>query len=275
MSALSRVALPKTDALLYDVRQVLKILAEHRNEIEGCKGKTVVGVFGLQQVGKSTTINALTLGPLRKVTASGETVFIPVGKTVKREVAESGSGRVGCTKTPNVYPIDDEMVLLDTRGFFDERNPNEMVAATLLTEMALKQAKCVKLIFLQRVASVLKGGVGMRDFGVAFGKLVKNEDIPAIFVFNNCPANPAFRKKGEILQDAVLRCLKEEWNSYWVQHEKEKEQYMLRIISRLRSTMTGDVANLFERYSDKDLWRMMNEKKLINSINRISSSLEC
>jgi len=255
----------------YDVKEVLKIVAEGGKDIESCTGKDVIAFFGLQQVGKSTTINALKFGPLKikSRARSGNVAYdLPPGASAV------GNGRIGCTKSPAGYPIDDDLVLLDTRGFFDVRYPNEMVAATILTDMALRHAKSVRLVFLQRIDNFLNGHAGMRTFGEIFGKFVKNDSIPVLFLFNNCRFEVS--GEGEEKQRNIVEELKNLWKEIISEQKELWTDTMKRVIQRIRVTNSKPELNKLFTYDNEQLLQIMLGEKTVKfseEENRLFSEL--
>jgi len=264
----------------YDVCQVLSIVAKYGGGVNACKGKDVIAIFGEQQSGKSTTINALTLGPLG-VGIDGDdwehAVYAPPCGTPVSRVASMGSGMIGCTPAPKGYPLGDKMIL-DTRGLFDIRYPNEMVAATILTEIALKEAKSIRLVFLMNINSKFQNGfVGMQAFGEMFGKLVKDPNIPILFLFNNPPPSRSQRKpaKGKAAQQAMLNRLCSWWDKIYNTYQNEMKNFTVEVLVKLRTNYTRDdklnyeqkqkLSRLFERHSIEHLAEMLIGTKALSS----------
>jgi len=173
----------------YNVIDVLDLIAQYCERIKECKGKTVAAIFGVTQAGKSTTINALAYGPLTVKKRVRDQVEYSCPRYVPVELqSKMGTGRTGCTKAPECFALGglgDEVILLDTRGVFDDRYINEMIASSILTQIALDGAREVKLVFLQQSRSFFGGHVGMMPFSTMFGDFVKSDNINALFLFNN------------------------------------------------------------------------------------------
>jgi len=254
-----------SDSDNYDAQEVLKIIEEYSNGISVCKGKDIVVFFGLQQSGKSTTINALTLGPLRVVECDewGNKKYAPPVGVPVEAAAKIGDNIVGCTIAPQGYELGNGMFALDTRGMLDRRNLNEMVAATLLTEIALKEAKSVRLVFLQRYSKFASGDVGMRDFGKMFGKLVKDDGLPALFLFNDYRG--PLPGSGKERQDKVFEELRKRWCEIDAGERKEWNNTIQRILERLQSTRKEDFGYFSEHYNAEDLTRILAEGTMLLS----------
>ena len=246
--------------------EVLKIIAKESSRLcQAGEEVTVVAFFGEQQKGKSTTINALVHGVLEKGEvdyASGNVTYtVPKGRE-KGPVAESGTGMIGCTRLPYLYQQGDDLLLLDTRGFFDEKHKNEMVAATIMTEATLRRAKGnVKLVFLQRVEDFAGGLSGMQDFGKMYGKLVSSDSVPAMFLLNNwrVPTN----KIGEEHHRYVKERIKQSWDKIVELYNDEWTERVMDIFERLDklSQNQGDLFGvLFDNFTYDQLWTMMGQK---------------
>jgi len=231
----------------YNVCEVLDLIADYCDGIEQCRGKTVAAVFGVTQAGKSTTINALAHGALTlKARRRNQCTFALPDDIPKEKQAEMGTGTVGCTKAPKCFSLGgegDEVLLLDTRGFFDERYPNEMIASSILTQVALDEAKEVKLIFLQRCECFFGGHVGMGPFGRMFGNLVRSNDIPALFLFNDYRW-PIDASSDEEKVKKVIEEMKDEWKNTEEAKNNQLTEAVSRIIVRILQSPQNPVAGL-------------------------------
>jgi len=253
----------------YNVAEVLKIVNKKGDDIEVCQGKDVVVFFGVQQVGKSTSINTQIVGPLLKVSCDmfGNITFGPrpdVPKELVNKMAKTGTGSMGCTKAPKAYLLDDGLVLLDTRGMFDVRYPNEMIASIILTQKALKLAKSVRVVFLQRVKSLQEGVVGMRPFGEVFGKLVTDDNIPALFLFNGFPAEGG----GEERQNSVMTLLVDKWKEKYEEYEVFWSEMMDRVIQRIKATSGKRFENVFKKLSKEDFRKMVRGEEPEHNLDK-------
>jgi len=247
----------------YSACQTLKIIAEGGADIKECLGKDVAIFFGLPQTGKSTTINALIHGPLGKSKrVKNRVIHAPPLGTPPEKVAPMGSGMTGCTKGPKAYVIDDDLVILDTRGFEDNRDADEVVAATILIEIVLKHAKSIKLVFLQRIANFEDGLVGMQQSGQILGRVVTNDNISAMFLFNE--PTTEYTITGEAKQTAVINELRSTWTEIEDLYETQWNQNFSKVLRRLRHTTPSErLHQLFKRYNDPDLirkWKEMRDK---------------
>lgn len=170
---------------------VVKIVLEQKKYIQAT-GKDLVIFMSTSQVGKSTTINALLNGALEyRETPDGMVVFeVPQTSLPKAKMGEPG-GR-SCTTLPSTYTRrESPFVFLDTRGFFDSgRNTNGEIAASILNEMAVRDARSVRLVFLERYDTVKRGIVQFGRVGEVLGKIVKNDSVPVLFLFNGFYPEP-------------------------------------------------------------------------------------
>lgn len=182
---------------------VVKIVLDQKKYIQAT-GKDLVIFMSTSQVGKSTTINVLLNGALEyRETPDGMVVFeAPQTSLPKAKMGEPG-GR-SCTTLPSTYTKDGSpFVFLDTRGFFDSgRNTNGGIAASILNEMAVRDARSVRLVFLERYDTVKRGIVQFGRVGEVLGKIVKNNSVPVLFLFNGfypepCDGRAFYRKSPE------------------------------------------------------------------------------
>lgn len=265
----------------YNVIKVLDLIAEYCAGVEQCKGKTVAAIFGLTQVGKSTAINALAHGALEQNTQRwGVCEYKVPGGVPKEKQAEMGTGTVGCTKAPKCFTLGGdggyEVLLLDTRGLFDERDPNEMVASSILTQAALYHAAHIKLVFLQRCEGFFEGHVGMMTFGTPFGRFIKSNDIPALFLFNKFPSK--LMPAGIDTTVEKLKYINDEMIKKMADTEVEKDQQMkeaiARIIKRILSKPNCPVAELKAKYTVDQIIKMMLGAVSLSSITSEQQMLE-
>jgi len=184
------------------MKVVFDTVSRHKTKISMCRGKHVIIIVGTTQVGKSTLINALRFGKLKKK-AKGRGMFeysLPDGVEVPKDDQEDpdwceiGNGTGACTKYPCAHRFGDNIVV-DTRGFFDDRleGHNDAVSSILM-EMIVREAKSVKLVLLIRCSDLFRRALGMGEVGKVFGKIVTSDDEPVLFLFNDYPETPGEMK---------------------------------------------------------------------------------
>lgn len=176
----------------YDTRRVFQLVAEGEERVSSLEGKDVVVVLGIKGAGKSTTINYLI----------GDDVYEREdGKLDRRN--EEGTAAIGhegyCTVIPALYSSPTSpYAFLDTRGFdASDRSPEELIAASILTEMAVKKASSVRLMVVSDYSNLTANrGESFTGLGRVLGKIVVGNEVPSLFVFNRfcTPSATLYRK---------------------------------------------------------------------------------
>ena len=165
-------------------KTIMEYVEEGVKNIKDLSKKDVVILVGKTQVGKTTTTLSLLGYPLER--DSKEKRIVPKDTSgFSRDLVGRGDG-ASCTDFPISYENQDKpYVFLDTRGFFDVRHNQALgVASSILTEMAIKKAKSVRLMVLADMESLSQGITGFRDLGDALGKIVIGNTVPVFFLFN-------------------------------------------------------------------------------------------
>jgi len=172
------------------MQSVFKLVVEKIKNVDKCKGKHVVFLVGMSQVGKSTLVNSLCFGALKKkFLGRGKFEFsVPEGSIGQAPV---GQGLCVCTQYPTPYELDDGTVVVDTRGFFDDRMQTEdEIVSSVVMEYILREAESVSLACLARCSDLFNHPVGMSYVGERLGKIIKSDAEPVLFLFNAYPAEP-------------------------------------------------------------------------------------
>jgi len=235
----------------YNNPKIQKKIKNNKDLVSLCKGKTVYLLLGISTVGKSTLVNAVLHGPLKYnkklgkfVRADGEG-----GETAKTGTAGFGES---CTKYPTAYEISDTEVLLDTRGYFDTEkgNNDKAIASYFLMIRALKMAKEIKLIYMERYYNFSRGLVGMNQFGTVFGKIVKTDkyDLETLFVLNDFKAKDYdledyFKMNKEEKEKYRNKNINEGINKIWQAYCSEAKKLEKRTKKRLKANQREDIDN--------------------------------
>lgn len=189
-------------------------------DIADMEKKDLVIVLGRTQIGKSTTINSL-LGARLRPSEDGRKIIMDTMKSVSgQKFAAIGTGGVSETKLPAVYPVPkSSFAFLDTRGLFDVRhNPEEDIAASILTEMAVNKAKTIRVMFVEKYDRLQGGVAEFRPLGAAISKIVSGrmgQQVPILFVFNQFTYNyrpghtPPPPTEQELVQTVIPRKIEE------------------------------------------------------------------
>ena len=112
--------------------------------------------------------------------------LLPVKPNADFSVANVGDNCFSETVYPHAYALPEGKVFLDTRGFFDTSiDASSEAAAAILTDIAVRKAKSVKVLWLQPYPLLKSGGVADLDaIGGVLAKVVVEENTPILFLFN-------------------------------------------------------------------------------------------
>lgn len=174
------------------VSATVLLVAKNINKIKECKGKNLVVFIGREQVGKSTTINSL-LGTKFIPNSKNKRVLVPA--PVKKYQAPMGcdekSGLM-CTVFPAVYPDPkNDIFYLDTQGFFGtDKDPDEVAAASILLDAAIKSAATVRIVYLEDFQDFSKGFTKVQDSVKLLNRVVLTNDVPVYYLFNRYTPPP-------------------------------------------------------------------------------------
>lgn len=199
----------------YDHARILQLVEEEVKNIGNVNNKDVVIVIGRSQVGKSTTINAL-LGADLQYNDEGE-IILDKASSEPVNYAEVGGRGISCTILPHLYSGRGNFAFLDTRGFFDVRMDKEGdIAGSILIEMAVKNAKSVRMMIIEDYNNIQGGVVSFRAFGETLSKIAVGNQIPTLLVFNRYspPQHTAlafyqksFEKQQPLIHDAISKAI--------------------------------------------------------------------
>jgi len=178
-------AVPSVRTTSFDVSLVVQSVAAHYNDISLCEGRDVVIFLGRTQAGKSSVYNSLAHGMLKWVKEEGKARLLPVKVDKRFPVAGTGDNYFSETVFPHAYELPDKKVFLDTRGFLDTSiDPCAEAAAAILTDIAVRKARSVRVAWLQPYPLLKSGGVADLDIiGRVLNKVV-SENAPMLFLFN-------------------------------------------------------------------------------------------
>lgn len=167
----------------YDTDAILRYVEEGERRLAVAVGKPLVIVAGTKGAGKGVTINHLINVPLYEMETGDldrvDTSMDSPGPAI---------GHAGyCTAVPSVYTSEfSPYVILDTRGFDpQEKVPSEFIAASIITEIAVKQARDVRLMLVTNYNSLVTDrGSPFMGLGRTLGKIVVGTEIPILLGFN-------------------------------------------------------------------------------------------
>jgi len=170
---------------VYNVSQVIKEVGNHYEDIKLCNGRDVVICLGRTQAGKSTLYNSLVHGLHKWKESEEKSVLSPIRINDGFPVAPTGDSFFSETEYPRAYMLPGGKVFLDTRGFFDSRRDYcAEAAAAILTDMAIRISRSVKIVWLQPYPEFHEGGVTNLDqIGSVLNKVVY-DGAPILFLFN-------------------------------------------------------------------------------------------
>jgi len=214
---------------------VFKIVNDNRRYISSCCDKDVVVIVGPTQVGKSTVINALRFGQLKKIAKGrGKYDFVlPESASIETSdpdkcAAKVGDGSRSCTILPWAYTLDNGLVLVDTRGFFDSRLQSEDdAAASVLMECVVREAHSVRIVLLTRCNEFFKGVIGTAESGKVLGNIISGNQESIMFLFNDYPESPGEMEgmSPEKRQLHVMNMIREEYKEIKTDSELDQRKY--------------------------------------------------
>lgn len=240
---------PHYAKLKHNLPNILKRVEDGEANISSLDGKDIVIVLGRTQVGKSTTINSLLGAELCEL-ENGNIVPNP-SKMELDEFAQIGGDGLSCTTLPGLYTAPEhQFAFLDTRGFYDVRmDPEGDIAASILTEMAVKRANSVRIMLIEDFKNLERGVVSFRELGSTLSKIVVGQKVPTLFLFNRYtpPKNQAknFYQRSEeqqekIIEDSIHRSI----NNLLIGEEKVASGVAKNVANRLGKVFDG-ILSLF------------------------------
>ena len=161
-----------------NLKDEMDLVIEGEKYIKDTNGKDIIIFIGGTQIGKSTTINALLGVPFKKQNGK----LIPQKELIAK-IGASDNGGVSCTIFPALYCADHYTYFLDTQGFFESRN-SAIAASSILMEMAIKDAKSIRIVFLGNYEEIKSGLSKLDRYNIPLSKLFLNMDIPIFFLWN-------------------------------------------------------------------------------------------
>lgn len=174
------------DKSKFNFETICKEIINNENKIN-TNGKDIVIFVGRTQCGKSTSINCL-LGAKYEITSDDK---LKCQNEKQLDLAEIGKKNIGKSSTiiPKSYAISNDLVLLDTQGFFDTResHDDQEVIGSLLLEIAIRNAKSVRAVCVIKWSDFESGISGMKQNGEIISRLFvnnENEMVPIFFLFN-------------------------------------------------------------------------------------------
>lgn len=194
MTSLKFYSMDKYD--IHFIDKVIDLVTEGEKRIVPTSGKDLILIIGKTQTGKSTLINAL-LG-VHFEEQEDETLAAVPPESIIAPVGSKQGGGVSCTKWPALYVSSTSNTgFLDTQGFFDMRGDREAnIASSILMEMAINQAKSVKVVCLIKYSSIKDGMSDFHQIGEEISRIIRKDDAPIFFLFNRFQPSKVLIKKG-------------------------------------------------------------------------------
>lgn len=169
-----------------NVSNTIKLVIRNVRSIQACQNKNLVIFIGREEIGKSTTINSL-LGVKFQCNENNDRILEPV-KGSKPQAPMGSDERIGlmCTVFPAVYKDPQEDIYyLDTQGFFgSNKDPDEVAAASILLDAAIKSAASIRIVFLEDFQQFSKGLTAITDTVNLLNKVILTDDAPMYCLFN-------------------------------------------------------------------------------------------
>lgn len=169
-----------------DVHETIDLVAKKIDFVKDCRGKNVVVFIGREQVGKSTTINALLGTKFQYDESNDRNVVQCPGERFHAPMGSSERQGLMCTVFPAVYhDTTNDLYYLDTQGFFGtDKDPNEVAAASVLLDAAIKSAASVKIVYVEDFEELYKGLTRVQDTVKLLDRVVLSENVPIFFLYN-------------------------------------------------------------------------------------------
>lgn len=224
------------------VSNTILLVAKNINKIKDCKGKNLVVFIGREQVGKSTTINSL-LGTKFVIDSNNRRVLVPApGESFQAPMGCDERSGLMCTVFPAVYkdPKND-LFYLDTQGFFGtDKDPDEVAAASILLDAAIKSAETVRIVYLEDFQDFSKGITKVQDAVKLLNRIVLSNDVPVFYLFNRYSPPPG-PDTAYFYDDNVPESEKNEMarKEILVKNAKENTEKLLKRLQKV-SNFTGD-----------------------------------
>jgi len=293
----------------HDVNMIVGLVEEYKKDISLCKGNDVIIFLGKSQSGKSTVYNSLAHGLLgypepAKDSAEDDSLnfdtetldseepehdppLIPVVPDKNFPIAGTGDSFNSCTKFPCAYPLPDGKVFLDTRGFCDNRkDPISENAAAILTDMAVRMARSVRIVWLQPFHGFVNTASGdIENIGIIMNKVLY-DGAPVLFLFNKEVIIPACPQKiSKILYQAKLhdpRGKPEDdlWGKYSTIAMQRIKNRILLMEKSVKDNLTRTQKELHDRFAnvlgtsdEETINKMMQEDPAYIDLLNVSSYL--
>lgn len=180
-----------------DVSNTIQLVVKKISSVQSCRGQNIVVFIGREEVGKSTTINSL-LGTLFQYSEKNER-SLEYHSGRKPEAAMGCYERIGlmCTVFPAVYKdTKSDLYFLDTQGFFGtDKDPDEVAAASILLDAAIKSAASVRIIYLEDFNEFSNGLTRINDSINLLNRVILTDDAPIFCLFNRYAPSPKSSKK--------------------------------------------------------------------------------
>lgn len=244
------------------VSSTVELVAENVKYIKDCKGKDITIFLGREQVGKSTTINAL-LGVPFQICDKNEDIVQPIeGFKIHAPMGNDENEGLMCTIFPRSCSLSNQKpIYLDTQGFFGiPKNSNEIIASSILLDAAIKSASSVKIVYLEDYSNFSKGLTRIADIAKLLDRIVFNDDIPIYCLFNRYATTSMTKMKKYLTSNDVEK------------NEMVKE-YIKIHTNKLVSAAEKNAQNLAQNISEELKSKSKeNDEELMNNINELGKT---
>jgi len=197
MTTTTEEAFARAAEAAYNADEISRLVIDNIGAFSKCRGKNLVFLVGPTDGGKSQTTNSVRYGPMKsKFDKEKKCIsFLPSDdcpiNLTQYPVAKTGDGKKSCSTVSQPYSVPDEVfgkdtIIIDPKGAFDSKNnPIEDAAATVLMELALKEAKSSKLVVVLNASETIqKEDIGTQRFAELYGQMILDDNAPTVFVFN-------------------------------------------------------------------------------------------
>jgi len=141
-----------------------------------------------------------------------------------------------------------------------------------MMELILRIAKSVKLVFLSRFSALARHALGMAQVGEIFGRIVKSDDEPVLFLFNDYPevAGEINGMNSEERQKYIEEAVVEEATDMIKEATEAENKYMRRVIEEYQNAGSDDPEELMRK--DQGIMKVGVNRRYIHVMSKALSS---
>eukprot|EP00770_Monocercomonoides_exilis_P008475 MONOS_8433.1-p1 / transcript=MONOS_8433.1 / gene=MONOS_8433 / organism=Monocercomonoides_exilis_PA203 / gene_product=unspecified product / transcript_product=unspecified product / location=Mono_scaffold00317:50481-52685(+) / protein_length=735 / sequence_SO=supercontig / SO=protein_coding / is_pseudo=false len=168
-----------------------------------------------------------------------------VVKTSLEKTAAMGKGITSETVLPEAYKLNDEITLLDTRGFLgEELDVDKDVLSSLILQFYHKYAKKVMIVYITEFENYSNLTKAHADMEI-LNKKCRNKEIPILFLANKCQEKRIIKMKDRLQA-------KEESGSYDGRADAEGiiKEAQGKLIENIEKLKNATIIKIVKRFSE-------------------------